>query len=166
MVDCIVPATISNALAREFGVDDQVPVAHENFRQWVIEDNFCAGRPALEQVGVVFSNQVPAFEAMKLRVLNGGHQLVADVGELLGIKTIAEAMAEPRIRNFFCAVEYQEIAPHIEPVPGYSAVDYVQLIEQRLLNPEILDTTRRVAFDGSSRHPAFILPSVRDALKN
>ena len=33
------------ALVKEFGIDDMVPVTHENFRQWVIEDNFCAGRP-------------------------------------------------------------------------------------------------------------------------
>lgn len=47
MVDCIVPATgaVELALARSFGIDDASPVTHENFRQWVIEDKFCAGRP-------------------------------------------------------------------------------------------------------------------------
>jgi mannitol 2-dehydrogenase len=29
----------------------------------------------------------------------------------------------------------------------------------------IVDTTRRVAFDGSSRHPGFVLPSLRDGLE-
>ena len=33
---------------------------------------------------------------------------------------------------------------------------YVDLIEKRFANPEIGDTTRRVAFDGSARHPGFI----------
>ena len=42
--------------------------------------------------------------------------------------------------------------------------DYITLIETRFSNPEIADTTRRVAFDGSSRHAGFILPSVRDRL--
>ena len=50
-------------------------------------------------------------------------------------------------------------------MPGYTPVDYVKLIERRFANPAIVDTTRRVAFDGSSRHPGFILPSVRDGLK-
>ena len=47
MVDCIVPATGVRELelAKQFGVDDQVPVTHENFRQWVLEDTLCAGRP-------------------------------------------------------------------------------------------------------------------------
>ncbi|MEL6426208.1 MAG: mannitol dehydrogenase family protein, partial [Pseudomonadota bacterium] len=42
--------------------------------------------------------------------------------------------------------------------------DYLTLIERRFANPEIRDTTRRVAFDGSSRHTGFVLPILRDAL--
>ena len=42
--------------------------------------------------------------------------------------------------------------------------DYVTLIERRFANERIIDTTRRVAFDGSSRHPGFVLPSLRDGL--
>ena len=41
---------------------------------------------------------------------------------------------------------------------------YVDLIETRFANPAIHDTTRRVAFDGSSRHMGFVLPILRDAL--
>ena len=42
MVDCIVPATGKNELklVNSFGLDDAVPVTHECFRQWVIEDDF------------------------------------------------------------------------------------------------------------------------------
>jgi mannitol 2-dehydrogenase len=42
--------------------------------------------------------------------------------------------------------------------------DYVRLIEKRFANAAIRDTTRRVAFDGSSRHAGFVLPILRDAL--
>ena len=38
------------------------------------------------------------------------------------------------------------------------------LIDRRFANPKIVDTTRRVAFDGSSRHPGFIIPTIRDGL--
>ena len=57
MVDCIVPATGPSelALAREFGIDDAAPVTHENFRQWVIEDDFCAGRPDWDKAGAMLS---------------------------------------------------------------------------------------------------------------
>ncbi len=166
MVDCIVPATGPNelALARKLGIEDAAPVTHENFRQWVIEDNFCAGRPDWDCVGATFTEDVHAYEAMKIRILNAGHQVIANPGELLGIETIAGCMAHPAIRALFRKLELTEIAPHVAPVPGMTPKAYVDLIERRFSNPEIVDTTRRVSFDGSSRHPGFLHPIIREGL--
>ncbi|MEO1749168.1 MAG: mannitol dehydrogenase family protein, partial [Pseudomonadota bacterium] len=166
MVDCIVPATGPHelAMARSFGVDDQVPVTHENFRQWVIEDSFCAGRPDWDKVGATFSDHVHDYEAMKLRILNGGHQLVSVPGDLLGINTISGAMNDVGIRGFFNHTMIEEIVPSVRPVKGMTPLAYLDLIERRFSNPEIIDTTRRVAFDGSSRQSGFIMPSIREAL--
>ena len=166
MVDCIVPATgpTEIALAHGFGIDDAVPVTHENFRQWVLEDKFCAGRPALDMVGVTLTDDVHPFETMKIRILNGGHQIIANPGDILGLETIAETMAHGGIRALLHKVVADEIAPHVNPVPGLTPVEYLDLIAHRFSNPEIADTNRRVAFDGSSRHPWFIVPSIRDGL--
>ncbi|SET55210.1 mannitol 2-dehydrogenase [Oceanicella actignis] len=166
MVDCIVPATGPDelALARRLGVEDAAPVTHENYRQWVIEDRFCAGRPELERVGVIFSDAVHDYELLKIRVLNAGHQVLANAGELLGLATIADCMAHPLIGAMFRRVEMEEICPHAPDVPGTSAQDYARLIERRFANPAIRDSTRRVAHDGASRHPAFVLPILREAL--
>ena len=166
MVDCIVPATGPReiALARDFGIADAAPVTHEPFRQWVLEDSFCAGRPPWEAAGAQFTDDLHGYEAQKLRILNAGHQVIANVAELQGIETIADAMAAPPIRALFGKVQHREIVPHVRPVPGMSPTDYVALIETRFANPAIRDTVRRVAFDGSSRHPGFVLPSLRDAL--
>ncbi|HCM07775.1 MAG TPA: mannitol dehydrogenase, partial [Alphaproteobacteria bacterium] len=122
MVDCIVPATGSHEreLARRIGVDDAVPVTHENFRQWVVEDNFCAGRPDWEQAGAEFSDRVHEYEAQKIRMLNGGHQLLANVGEVMGINTISGAMANPLIHAFFRKVQTEEITPHVPHLPAMS----------------------------------------------
>lgn len=168
MVDCIVPATGPNelALAQSFGIDDAAPVTHESYRQWVIEDDFCAGRPEFETVGAIITDDVHAYEAMKIRILNGGHQVLANVGELLSVETIAECMAHPLISRFFRKVEHEEIVPYVSSVPGMTAADYADLIASRFSNPEIRDTTRRVAFDGSSRHSEFIHPIIRDALNS
>lgn len=167
MVDCIVPATGAReiALARGLGIDDAAPVTHERFRQWVIEDDFCAGRPDWDRAGAVFTADVHAYEAMKIRILNGGHQVICGAGELLGLDTIAATMAHESIRELFRKVCMTEIAPHVAPVPDMSVPGYIDLIETRFANPEILDTTRRVAFDGSSRHAGFILPVIRDGLR-
>ena len=166
MVDCIVPATgpKERALANTFGVADEAPVTHENFRQWVLEEDFCAGRPAWETVGAIVSDNVHSYEAMKLRLLNGGHQIIAAPAELLGLQTIAEAMVHPLIKGLFRKVALTEIAPLVPSVPGMGPSDYVDLIDGRFANPAIYDTVRRVAFDGSSRHTGAIIPVIRDAL--
>jgi mannitol 2-dehydrogenase len=57
MVDRITPATIPTDIAElkeVSGIEDQWPVVCESFQQWVIEDEFIAGRPNLESVGVQF----------------------------------------------------------------------------------------------------------------
>jgi mannitol 2-dehydrogenase len=166
MVDCIVPATgpTELALVKSFGIDDKAPVTHENFRQWVIEDRFCAGRPAWEKVGATLTDDVHDYEAMKIRMLNGGHQVLANAGEILGITSISGAMTHPAINALFHKVQAEEIAPYVKAVPGRTPDDYIALIVKRFANPTIIDTTRRVAFDGSSRHTGFILPTLRDAL--
>lgn len=167
MVDCIVPSTGPGelSLAKRFGIEDASPVTHENFRQWVMEDDFCAGRPDWDKVGVTLSDDVHAFESMKLRILNGGHQIIAMPGELLGMETIAQTMAHPLIPLFFDKVVREEIAPHVAPVPGMKPLDYLDLVHRRFSNPQVKDTTRRVAFDGSSRQPGFLFASIRDGLK-
>lgn len=166
MVDCIVPATGPKelALVREFGIEDDAPVTHENFRQWVIEDKFCAGRPDWDRVGATFSDDVHTYEAMKIRILNGGHNVVAVPGELLSVQTIADCMAHPVIGDLFRKVAREEIVPHVEPVPDMKPEDYVDLIDRRFSNPKIVDTVRRVAFGGSAKHPVFIVPVIREAL--
>ena len=166
MVDCIVPATgpAELEIARSFGVEDAAPVTHENFRQWVIEDDFCAGRPAWEKAGATMTADVHAHEAMKIRILNGGHQLISNAGEILGVAHISGCMEHPLIAAYFSKVAREEIVPHVSAVPDITAQDYVTLIEGRFANPQIVDTVRRVAFDGSARQTGFILPTLRDAL--
>ena len=54
MVDRITPATSDaerKLVAEDFGIADAWPVTCETFTQWVIEDHFPTGRPALERVG-------------------------------------------------------------------------------------------------------------------
>jgi len=95
------------------------------------------------------------YETMKLRILNAGHQVLANAGELLSVDTIAGCMANPHIAALFRKVELEEIAPHVQPVPEMTANQYVELIATRFTNPKIIDTTRRTGF---------VLPIVHDAI--
>lgn len=164
MVDRITPATgeRERAMAAAFGLDDPVPVTCEPFRQWVLEDHFPAGRPALEKVGVVFTEHVHAYEAMKIRILNGGHAIIAYPGGLMDIDLVHGAMEEPLISTFLDKVEREEIIPIVPPVPDTDLDAYYAVIRDRFANPEVADTVRRLCLDGSNRQPKFIVPSIRD----
>ncbi len=168
MVDRITPATSQrerDALAEQFGIVDQWPVFCEEFKQWVLEDHFPSGRPALEKVGVQFVADVAPFEFMKIRILNGGHATIAYPGGLLDIHFVHEAMQEPLIKSFLEKVERDEIIPTVPPVPGTDLGDYYKLIDRRFSNPKIGDTISRLCLDGSNRQPKFILPTALDRVK-
>lgn len=168
MVDRITPATGPREIgivADEYGIDDQWPVFCEEFKQWVLEDKFPQGRPALETVGVQFVPDVAPYEHMKIRILNGGHAAIAYPAALLDVHFVHEAMEDADIRAFLAKLEKEEIIPVIPPVPDTDLGDYFDLIEKRFSNPRIGDTIPRLAQDGSNRQPKFILPSTADRLR-
>ena len=167
MVDRITPATGPREItivSESYGIDDGWPVFCEEFKQWVLEDKFPLGRPALEDVGVTFVPDVAPYELMKLRILNGGHAAIAYPAALMDIHFVHESMENPLIRAFLAKLEKEEIIPVVPPVPDTSLTDYFDLIERRFANPKIGDTIPRLAQDGSNRQPKFILPSTADRL--
>lgn len=167
MVDCITPATgeRERQLVRDrFGLSDAAPVVCEPFRQWVLEDHFPAGRPALERVGVEFVEDVAPYELMKLRILNGGHAAIAYPGALLGHHFVHDAMADPLIRAYLRKLEKEEILPTVPQIPGVSFDAYLDTVMERFSNPAVGDTIPRLCLDGSNRQPKFILPAIQERL--
>ena len=167
MVDRITPATGARELgliAEDHGVADRRPVFCEDFIQWVLEDDFPAGRPPLEEAGVEFVSDVTAHEMMKLRVLNAGHAIIAYPSALLGIEYAHEAMTHPLVRGFLEKVERHEIIPHVPSIPGTDPVQYFERCAERFANPKVADTIARLCHDGSNRQPKFVVPTIRDRL--
>lgn len=165
MVDRIAPATgeRERQLVRdEYGIADNAPVFCEDYLQWVLEDKFVAGRPALEKVGVQFVEDVTPYETMKVRILNGGHALIAYAAGLMDIEFGSDAMQEPLIQQFLERVEREEILPVVPPVPDTDLTAYLALVQRRFANPCIGDTVRRLCHDGSNRQPKFIVSTIRD----
>lgn len=168
MVDRITPATTQKELdnvINDFSLDDKEPVFCEEFIQWVLEDNFPTGRPALEKVGVEFVEDVTPYEHMKIRILNGGHAIIAYIGGLLDVEYAYQAMAHPLILKFFKKIEENEILPVLPPVPNTNLNDYYLKIQERFSNPKIEDTIRRLCLDGSNRQPKFIIPTIADCIE-
>ncbi len=76
MVDRITPRPTPDVAERvkaATGWDDKAALMGESFIQWVIEDDFIAGRPAWETVGVEMVQSVQAHEEAKIRLLNATH---------------------------------------------------------------------------------------------
>jgi mannitol 2-dehydrogenase len=167
MVDRITPATSDRErkLAQEmFGIEDNWPVFCEEYIQWVIDGHFTAGRPDFEKVGAQFVADVTPFEYMKIRILNGGHAVIAYPSGLMDVRFVHEATGHPLIKAYFDKVEQEEIIPSVPPVPNTNLQDYYKLIVRRFANPKIGDTVRRLCLDGSNRQPKFIVPVIADNL--
>jgi mannitol 2-dehydrogenase len=167
MVDRITPATTDRerAILREsHGIEDNWPVFCEQFRQWVVEDRFPAGRPSLEKAGVTFTSDVAPYELMKIRILNGGHAAIAYPAGILDIHFVHQAMEDRQIATFLETLTRREIVPVVPPPPGVDLDSYRVKVAERFANPKIGDTIARLCLDGSNRQPKFILPSVRDRL--
>ncbi len=167
MVDRITPATTDRErglLRDSYGLEDNWPVFCEEFRQWVVEDKFPSGRPALEKVGVTFTADVAPYELMKIRILNGGHAAIAYPAGLLDIHFVHEGMEDRQIATFLTTLTRREILPVVPPPPAVDLETYRKKVAERFANPKIGDTISRLCLDGSNRQPKFILPTVRDRI--
>lgn len=102
---------------------------------------------------------------MKIRILNGGHAALCYPSALLGVKYIHEAMEHETIGPFLDTLEKNEIIPTVPPVPDTDLTGYWGLISQRFANPVLQDTIGRNCYDGASRQPKFIVPTIADGLK-
>ena len=167
MVDRITPQTTPTdmvELRRGLGVEDAWPVVCEPFTQWVLEDDFPAGRPPLEEVGVQMVDDVVPYELMKLRLLNASHQGLAHWGRLLGMEYAHDAAADADIAAWVRAYLEREARATLRSVPGIDLDEYVDTLFERFTNEAIADTLFRLAQDASSRMPKFVLGTVRDNL--
>lgn len=167
MVDRIVPATTDADRARiavELGVEDAWPVMTEPFCQWVVEDDFPAGRPAWEKFGVTMVADVGPFEDMKLRLLNGAHSGIAYLGLLSGHATVDRAFADPAIRQFVDRLWAEAISTLPEDA-GLDTSAYTAELAQRFSNTALAHRTAQIANDGSQKLPQRIVASVLECLE-
>ncbi|HYO40802.1 MAG TPA: mannitol dehydrogenase family protein [Nocardioidaceae bacterium] len=169
MVDRITPNTSPeerDAIVADIGVADRWPVVTEPFRQWIVEDAFCNGRPPLEQVGAQLVADVAPYEQMKTRLLNGGHTALGFLGYLAGFRTTDEVIADPVYRDYLATMMAEEIVPGLADVPGIDLAAYQQTLIDRLANPRMGDQLARLCRRGSTKIPNYVLPSVRAAMED
>ncbi|WP_019209954.1 D-arabinitol 4-dehydrogenase [Yersinia massiliensis] len=164
MVDRITPRPADDIAPRvlaQTGFADKVPVMGESFIQWVIEDDFIAGRPALENVGVEMVASVLPYEEAKIRILNASHSCIAWAGSLIGQSYIHESTKTASIRQMAYDYVTQDVIPSLSPSP-LDLANYRDVVLDRFSNPYIRDTNQRVAADGFSKIPGFITPTLME----
>jgi fructuronate reductase len=164
MVDRIVPETTDAdraAVSAELGMTDAWPVITEPFTQWIVEDDFPAGRPDLARAGVQLVADVTPFEHMKLRLLNASHSALAYLGYLAGYETIAATMTDDRFvalaRGVMADAAVTLSMPERTDLAAYSA----SLLE-RFANPALHHRTWQIAMDGSQKLPQRLLGTMQD----
>lgn len=166
MVDRITPRPTPDVAERvkaATGWDDRAALMGESFIQWVIEDNFIAGRPEWEKVGVEMVNSVQAHEEAKIRLLNATHSCIAWAGTLAGYTYIHEGTRDPAIRQMAYDYVTDDAIPVLLPCP-INLAQYRDVVLDRFGNPAIADTNQRVAMDAFSKIPGMIAPTIRDQL--
>jgi mannitol 2-dehydrogenase len=167
MVDRITPVTTAQdveAVSAILGVKDQCPVLCEPFFQWVVEDDFPAGRPRWESAGVQVTHDVTPYEKMKLRLLNASHQGLAYFARLLGYHYVHDAAQDPLLADFLRAYMDEEATSTLDPLPGVDLEAYKAELIERFANPEVKDTVARLAAESSDRIPKWLLPVIRERL--
>ncbi len=168
MVDRITPVTQEGDrewLRAARGIEDRWPVVAEPFRQWVMEDEFAAGRPAWEDAGVLITDRIHDWELYKLRFLNAGHSCMAYVCALEGIELVHEAMGVPEVRCFLEELLHEEALPTLTEIPGHSREGYIRSVLERFANPGVRDQIARLCIDGSAKFPTFLIPTIAAQLR-
>lgn len=167
MVDRIVPAATPQSLAwaaARLGLRDEAAIVCEPFTQWVIEDRFQGPRPAWEDSGAVLTSDVRPYQAMKLRLLNGTHSAIAYAGQLAGLDSVSDAMADPRVGRFARRLMREDLCATVAAPPGYDVLAYCGELLKRFENPALAHRTQQIAMDGTQKVPVRWLPALRESL--
>jgi fructuronate reductase len=165
MVDRIVPATTDadrTAITGRLGVDDAWPIVTEPYNYWAVEDRFPAGRP--DWPGVEFVTDIAPYEAMKLRLLNASHSVMAYLGYLAGHETIADTIADPVFLRLVEGLMDVEVTPTLKLPAGTDVAAYKRALVERFANAALKHRTWQIAMDGSQKLPQRLLGTVRDRL--
>ena len=163
MVDRITPATRPQDITwlnTKNQLTDAAPVYCEDFIQWVIEDNFIAGRPEWEKVGVEFTDDVTQFEHMKLSLLNASHSLLSYPAYLSGYRKVDEAMQDEYLMEYLRDFMNKDVTPYVAVPPHTDLDEYKETLLERFANRTVSDQVSRLCFDGMSKFPVYLMPNL------
>ncbi len=169
MIDKITPRPDASieALLQADGIEELSPVITskntyvapfvnaEECEYLVIEDAFPAGRPALEQGGIMFTERETVDKVEKMKVctcLNPLHTALAVYGCVLGYTKISEEMKDPELKKLVETIGYVEGLPVVVNPGILDPKEFIDtVLNVRIPNPFMPDTPQRIATDTSQK---------------
>lgn len=166
MVDRIVPAMTDAGRQRQaqlLGLRDEGAVATEPFSQWLVEDDFAAGRPDWDSAGAQLVADIAPYENIKLRLLNATHSAIAYCGLLAGLETVDAVMADDALRGFVQRLMRDDLMPALDVPPDFDLAAYGEQLLARFSNPCLRHRCAQIAMDGSEKIRQRWLPTLQQA---
>lgn len=129
----------------------------EETQYLVVEDNFPNGRPALDKVGVIFTDRETVDKVEKMKVctcLNPLHTALAVYGCLLGFTRISDEMKDADLKKLVEIIGYKEGLPVVVDPGVLDPKEFIDtVLNVRVPNPFMPDTPQRIATDTSQKLP-------------
>ena len=169
MIDKITPRpdeSVNEILAKD-GVEELEPVV-TSMKTWVapfvnaeeseylvIEDKFPNGRPALEKVGVIFTDKETVDKVERMKVctcLNPLHTALAVYGCVLGYEKISDEMKDEQLLELVKKIGYVEGLPVVTDPGVINPKEFIDtVVNLRIPNVFMPDTPQRIATDTSQK---------------
>ncbi len=175
LVDRIVPGypeAEAGELQAALGFRDEALVKGELFALWAVADEHGLLRDVLplDRAGlpVVFLDDVRPFRDKKVRILNGLHTAMTQVGLLLGCESVREAVAHPAVAAYLDRLLRAEILPSIPdhdggPEARAELEAFAARITERFANPFLHHRLADISLNSLSKWQARNLPVVLDS---
>ncbi len=169
MIDKITPRPDEsvNEILKKDGVEELEPVVTsmktyvapfvnaEESEYLVIEDKFPNGRPALEKVGVIFTDKETVDKVERMKVctcLNPLHTALAVYGCILGYTKISDEMKDENLVNLVRKIGYTEGLPVVTDPGVIKPQEFIDtVVNVRIPNVFMPDTPQRIATDTSQK---------------
>ena len=165
LVDRIVPG-FPKENQEEFieraGLSDAWAVSAEPYHFWAIqgpkslEPVFNAGATGLN---VQIVNDLSPYRLQKVRILNGAHTAMVPIAYLAGIRTVRDAIEDPKIGEIVRETIFREIIPTLD-LPYDELEEYAGDVLDRFRNPHVRHELASIALNSIAKFKVRVLPTI------
>jgi tagaturonate reductase len=164
LVDRIVPGRPNDtqrvALVGALTYEDTLTIVAEPYRLFAIETPPSAVdrlRFLETESGVVLTDDITPFRERKVRILNGGHTLIASLGLLMGCQTVREAVEHELLGAYLRNLLLEEIVPSLTVPNGEQ---FAGEVLDRFANPFLRHALADITLQHTAKMRVRVVPSI------